>query len=451
MNQPPTVLLLSYHFHPSIEIGARRTTALARYLVSQGMRVIVVSEFGGQSIAAQTEVFPGVIAIPVKQPRRLLIDAVISMKRKNAATDPSPAPAPNRGLAETVPQQPSIAARLRASLRSAFFRTVYFVDENKKWCWHASRLAIRASRKYGVGLVISSSPPHTMLLAGTWIANRLRVPHIADLRDPWTDLVAGARPKARIELAMLRVLEKWAVNSSTAITSTGARVAQLLADRYPHARPKMHVIRNGFDGAMNKAPETTGGRLAILFAGELYAGRNPFPLLTALENVLARPDVDASRMKLTFMGRCASYADQSLTAWTQDKRCRTAVEVLPQMPSEAVAQAVGKSTVLLNLAQNQPMSVPAKTYEHLASGREILLVCENESETAQVVAGINGVIQVDQSDPAALEQVLLDLYRRHAVEGKLNAPAEEDVFRFSRTAANQQFMAIISSAMRLKR
>jgi len=71
-----TVLLISYHFHPTNEIGGRRTTALARHLAARGLRVIVVSAFGQQEVRAGAEILPGIIAIPVKQPRRLLLDSL---------------------------------------------------------------------------------------------------------------------------------------------------------------------------------------------------------------------------------------------------------------------------------------------------------------------------------------------------------------------------------------
>jgi glycosyltransferase involved in cell wall biosynthesis len=288
-----------------------------------------------------------------------------------------------------------------------------------------------------------------MLLAGTRTGRKLGIPHIADLRDPWTAHTAMALPDRRVELALLRRLERWVVNSAAAVTSTGATVARLLASQYPGTGSKIHVILNGFDGEIVKPAISTGRRLSILFAGELYAKRNPFPLLTALETLLSRPDVDAARIKLTFMGRCATWEDQSLSEWVRGKRCETVVTILPQMPQAAVVEAMKDSTVLLNLAQQQPLSVPAKTYEHLASGKEILLLCENDSDTAQVVAGMHGIHQVDQSDPGALQNALLDLYQRHVVLDRPLAPTEEQVRRYSRSTANEQFLAVMNSVAQL--
>lgn len=438
----PAVLLISYHFYPSDEIGGKRTTSLARFLASKGVRVIVVSAFGGATMVAGSEVMPGVIAAPVKQPRRVLIDFVVSRKRKSSQTTYGNA------VGRTVPhpQATSVLWRMRAEIRRIFFQVVNFVDEYKRWGWRARREALRVGKIFDARVVLSSSPPFTCLLTGRWVASRLGVPHITDFRDPWTDAVAIARPSQRLELRLLRFLEGWALRPAAAITSTTSTVAELLAIRHPAMQRKFHVIRNGYEGEVLTADPDTGGRLAILFAGELYLGRNPFPFLATLEDLLARPDVDPARISATFMGKVAQYNGQSLASWIEGKRCATVVKILPQSPQHEVNKAVAESTLLLNLSQGQTLSIPAKTFEHFAYAREILLLCENDSETASLVAGMPGVNQVDQRDIQALQKVLLDLYRRHVVQCRMTVPTKSDILKFSRAAANERFWNVITSA-----
>lgn len=437
----PTLILVSYHFAPSHEVGARRTTALAKSLAGNGVRVVVVSAFGGREIARDSEIMPGVIAIPVKQPRRLLLDSLVSLKQQSAA-------AQSKGTPQTVHKMGAatgpagMMSRSKAFARRLFFRAVYFVDGYKKWAWRASREAIAAGRKYDALAVVSSSPPKTVLLAGALTARRLRIPHIADFRDPWTDSLR-TDSQYRTEYLLQRPLEKWVVHSAACVTSAGATVAQSLSSRYPAALHKIYVVRNGYDGEAQPTPSDTGGRLSILFAGDLYLGRDPFPLLRALEDLLQRPDVDRSRISLTLMGRIESYGNRSLSDWLVGRACAPIVRLLPHLPAQAVAEEVSRATVLVNLAQQQPYSVPAKTYEHLISGRENLLVCEDDCETAQLIKGIRGVNQVDSRDPSALERTLYDLYRRHVGAGTMTAPTAEEVKKFSREGPNEQFWRLI--------
>jgi len=306
---------------------------------------------------------------------------------------------------------------------------------------------VRAGREYEAALILASGPPYSGLLAGAWAARSLGIPYVADLRDPWSDYIAARHPKRRVELRLLRILEEWVLRNAAAVTSTSATVASLLTARDHTLVERIHVIRNGYDGTIAPPLRHTGGRLSILFAGVLYEGRTPYPLLAALEELLSRPDVDPARVQVTLVGpKTAQFSDRSLGAWIQGKRCAEVVRILPEQTEAALAEEVAQATVLLNLAQ-WPLQVPAKTYEHLARGREVLLICDDNCELARLVSGMRGVIQVDQSDRQILLGVLRDLYDRHVVAGTLAVPAEEDVRRFSRALANERFHAVLTSVV----
>jgi len=441
-----TVLILSYSFHPSNEIGARRTTALARYLVDQGVRVVVVSLFGDKPVEPGSEIYPGVVAVPVKRPRRRLLDLLIRLK--HAVPTRHHARAGGDGTArDLLPDAvPAETRGLRSWLREWYFRILYFIDQYKRWSWRAAAAAIRAGRENRAGLLVVSAPPHSTSLAARWAARRLGIPYVADLRDAWSDDLAAAHPERRFELRLMRSLESSVLQDAAAVTTTSASVAALLKNRYPSLTDRVHVIRNGYDGNIAPGVVETGGRLSILFAGELYVHRSPYPLLAALERFLEDPAIDPTRIRLTFMGnRAGQFSDQALTSWMRGKRCAPVIRLLPSQSSDAVAREVAQATVLLNLAQEQHLHVPAKTFEHLASGREVLLICESDSETAQVVAGIRGIMQIDQREPGALETALADLYRRHVVEGRAAVPAAEDVRTFSRAPSNERFHSLFAT------
>ena len=295
----------------------------------------------------------------------------------------------------------------------------------RPWSWHPGRRIARCWL--------------ALLRRGDWASQ-----YVADLRDPWSDQVAGDDSTRGDMPGLLRMLERWVVRGAAAVTSTGSTVAAVLSDRYTEAGKKIHVIRNGYDGRAVPVQRQTGGRLAILFAGELYVGRDPFPFLGALEALLSRPGVDSSRIRVTFMGKVESYAGQPLSSWLQGKRAASVVTILPPQSAEVVRTATLDATLLLNLAQGQRLSVPAKTYEHLACGREILILCEPDCETAQMMSGILGVSQADPSDSQALDRVMLDLYNRHVVAGGLEAPSEIQIAKFSREWANRQFQDLFT-------
>jgi len=412
--------------------------------------VIVVSEFGGAPIAFESEIFPGVVAIPVKMPRRTVLDLFVSFKRLSRRSIPRIREAtPRSGNPEHASDSTSDERLpLSARLREKFFGLVYLIDNFKKWTCYATLAASRAGKLNNIGLVICSGPPRSTLIGGAITAKRLGVPYIADLRDPLIEHPTDSPSMNQSwESRLLLWQEQWVVNSAAAITCTTAGLTQRMKRQYPQISEKTATVRNGFDGEIRHLPTDTHGYLKLLYAGEIYANRDPFPLLEALESLVSQQHIDSSRVSLTFVGKCESYRSRYLKNWLLGKCCENLVHILPPVPPAEISKLVLNATVLVNLTQNWPIQVPAKTYEQLASGREILVLCEQQSETARIVDPIQGVIRVDPQRPHQLLAALEDLYARHVQQGRLRAPRDEQVIPYSRRFTNEQFTAVIAGIL----
>jgi len=440
------VLIISYHFYPSWEIGAKRLTELARYLGSENISVDVISSFADQDISAGKVLMLNVSAVPVATPKRFLLDTLVNFKRRFG-------PSNEEGRSELeVP--PSIDIRKSAFVqlisrvirfvRIRFFSLVYFIDDKKLWSWRAAHAGVAIGRRHKADVVISSGPPFSAVLAGLSVAQRLGVPHIADYRDPWTDTWSTVPSRARgADIFFLRLLEKIVVQRSTVVTATSTSVIELLSTRHPTSRQKFYLVRNGYDGAAQERSRDTGGYLRILFAGEIYGKRDPFPLLRALDRLCVKEGIKTDRVSLTFIGRCAEYDGVNIAEALHGRPCESLVRFLPMAPNSIVKTLISESTVLLNLAQHQHRAVPAKTYEHLASGCELLVFCEDDSDTAKLLSSIGGVLRVDPTSDESIDHALNSLYERHVVAGQLRAPQASAVAQYSRLQANKTFVSVI--------
>ena len=245
---------------------------------------------------------------------------------------------------------------------------------------------------------------------------------------------------------LARLIERRAITSSSAILCASPGIADLLRRAYPDATPKIHEVINGFDAVQERRSSETGGALSVLFAGVLYMNRNPFPFLEALERLLAQPTVDRTRIRVDFVGRCDAYAGVRLTDWLSGKFAAEVVHLNPSVPERELVPFMRRATVLLNLAQGQPRQIPAKTFEQLASGSEIISICERESDTGRVLLKIPGVFRLEPGDANGLDSALRDLYQRHVIDGRISPPPEESIARFSRRSQTQLFMEVFRAA-----
>lgn len=292
-------------------------------------------------------------------------------------------------------------------------------------------------------VICSSGPPMSNHIASYLVSKRFRIPLIVDLRDPWTIRSSEVPSNGGITRRISQFFEQHVLHHAAAITVTTDHVARTLADSFPGIVGKIHVVLNGYDGDRRPAKAESGNRLSMLFAGELYVNRSPFEFLEAVERLLSRADVDASRLEIIFVGNCDSFQGVQLRDWMTGKRCDSVTRILPPVRAIELEPYTERATVLMNFSQGQSWAIPAKTYEHMASGREMLVFCERESATGRLIEGIPGVCMADPRDSAQLDDTLNDLYQRHVVEGVSRAPSEEAAAPFSRESQSDLFVNIV--------
>ena len=444
-----SVLFFAYHFTPSNEIGARRPAALARELVSRGYEVLIVSAFEGAS-PGQFEAMQnqGLIPIRVAEPPKLLLSGLVCCKQwlnKLLGGDSRPGRGGQGDPVFGPDSLPGVGARPNLLVRIATL-----VDTKKLWAVHAAKAAQSAIATRQPTAIYCTAPPNSALLAALWTATRNRVPLLVDLRDAWMIGSLYDPPLSGTTAWLYRSLERAVFRRARAIFVTANGLADKYRQAYPSLADRVHTIRNGYDGTPLPSISATGHRLKILFAGEIYVNRDPFGFLEALERLLSRPDVVASAIEVTFLGRCDAYRGCSIADWLRGKKAETVVRILPAVPMKDAVTMTQTATVMLNFAQRAKTMIPAKSYDQMASGREVLLLCEANSDTGSLFEGRKGVLRVDPALPEELDVALVDLYRRHVVEGQATVPAVGDVIEFSRAYQTTQYADLIERAIRAR-
>ena len=437
------IIVLAYHFFPSSEVGARRMSALAHQLKVNGQPVTVVSAFERLESLARDDVGANqlrdydLIRVPVRAARALRFLVRMKTLLRQAVLPSSVAPAAGSESATS-------GDGARASLRRLVLGIVYLLDDKKRWSLEAALRLMRARRVGRGAVMIVSAPPLSPLLAAIVTGRWLRVPVIVDLRDPiFLRTEQGTADNRFFSQWGRRALERYVSRRAAHITTTSPSLHRLLRASYPQIADRISCIYNGFDDDPLPPRAGTGNRLVILYAGALYLNRNPFPFLEAVDDLLAQAGVDARRVELHFAGECEQYRGVALRGWLAGRTWSDAVSIHPRLEPAELGKLYDRATLLLNFAEGQRMQVPAKTFELLARGRELLVLCEPESDTGSIVRGMTGVSCVQSSDPIALGALLADIYRRHVVDGTLRAPLASEISRYSRSAQNERFMRVI--------
>jgi Glycosyl transferase 4-like domain len=438
-----TIMLVAYHFYPSPEVGAKRMTALAAGLLAAGQSVVVVSAFEGlEELPADDRQLDGYVLrhIPYQPSAALELLVRIKSALKGFLGTQSKAKsiqvAEYGGVAEPERQR-SIAYR-------SIFNVLHVIDDKKSWSLRAAQAVARDASNKPIGAIVASGPPMSCVAAAVFAGRRGRIPVVADLRDPICGELGADFSVSGVPVQWgRRMLERYIVKRAAAVTTTSPTLCDRLRQRYPAQAGRITCIYNGFDKSPWAVRAGTGNQLVVVYAGELYLNRDPFPFLEEMDKFLQGGYADDSKINLIFAGECESYRGISLRHWLNGRSVGRIVSIRPRLGPADLAALYKEATLLLSFAEGQKMQVPAKTFELLALGREVLMLCESDSDTAKVVRGIDGVSCMSAKNRSAIQTWLGDLYRRHVSEGTLRAPSCDAIAAFSRMSQNRKFLDVI--------
>lgn len=390
------MVLLSYHFPPSAEVGALRAAKVARAFADRGHEVTVIRAAGEEKGHA-AEPHP-LIAVETVVPAAAPRDWYAEIKRAMRGDGTESA------AGEAAPPEAWVPPTRVGALRRLILSLMWLPDDRQGFIWIAAKAAIQALRRGGPGTVLlSSSPPHSAQVAALLAQIATGAPWVVEWRDPWTD--NPGKPwycRTGLTDAVERWLERRCLTRARLVVSVSEGIHRLVRDKLGTAgASKAVLVRNGIDAIHDGAPARAPGRpFRILHVGTLYLGRDPRPFLRALAAVVARRGLRPDDVVLELVGKGEWFDGVSLKDFAAGLGLEPYVGFVPWLPHAEVERRLRAADLLLLLAERQPLQVPNKLYEYLGARRPMLVFADPDGETARMVRAVGGHHLVRSEDPA---------------------------------------------------
>jgi glycosyltransferase involved in cell wall biosynthesis len=172
---------------------------------------------------------------------------------------------------------------------------------------------------------------------------------------------------------------------------------------------KFHLVANGCDVPAATPFAMTGprpGPFVLLHAGSLYGERSPIVVLDAVAAAVSAGAIAPGQFRLRLLG--VSIVPPDLRDRVERLGLSAVVEIVPRVSREQSLREMASASALLLLQQGHALSVPAKTYEYLASGRPILAIA-GEGATADVVTASGAGIVVRGDRVEDVQRALVEI------------------------------------------
>ncbi|MCA9256000.1 MAG: hypothetical protein KDA33_10200, partial [Phycisphaerales bacterium] len=382
------LLLVAYHFPPMAGSGVQRALKLAKYLPKCGLRVHVLTCAHTRYPLIDESLLHEIHGEP-----RIQIHRVRGLEPASLAGRVTP----QWRHGPLSRAMSALQQRVYWRLQSAADR--WATPEPEQW-WIGS--AIRAARRIHAAqpfdAILTTSPPHSMQRVGIELQRVLRIPWIADLRDPIVENFAYA-PKDDVTDRYWRTLERDVLDTADHVVTTCPDYAMRLTDRRADAGERLRCITNGYDEADRPTRPTAIRRevFTLSHVGAFYHSQSVAPLLSACRAFRRRrPE---ARLALRLVGSVSRQQERHFKPGDDAFVQRIGY----QSHSEATREMAGADALFLMTPShaNGRNCIPAKFFEYLAFGGRIVALVHRGSSVERIGRTAGGCVAAYHDDAAS--------------------------------------------------
>ncbi len=401
------ILLITYHFPPSLAVGGLRMAGFVKYLPIYGWKPYVLTldekyiENKDSSYLSELE------HIEITRARIFpsLRDSYLFIKKgfQKKTTQ--------QNLIKTGDNSSSegLTRKLKRYFISLF---ITLPDTERNWILPAIIKAFREIKNEKINVILTSGPPNSVHIIGLVINMLTNIHWIADFRDPWmTPFSKVLYLTSRLSNLIEQGLERKIFTNADLVLATTEKLTHKFKKEYndlPHTRIKF--LPNGFDqenfsGLNNSRKYET---FTISYTGSIYFSRSPEPLFCAIKELIAENRLKLADLRIKLIGSCQFIGGRLTSDVVFSYGLDTVVEISDYMPYKKALEVIKKSHVALLLATNQPYQIPAKVYDYMGTGTKILALT-TEGATADVINSTGIGKAIDPDDIQGIKDYVYDL------------------------------------------
>ena len=428
------IVFLAHYFPPLNSSGARRIQSFARFLSSIGHEITVISTKKTQRDGLLTEAFPDYV-------RLWELNGL-----GRISSSPTIKTSLQRGVGMTFNR--SLFGNYLLRLKRAVARTAGQLIDHRlifafQFAYPWLDKSVQNSLK-SADIVMSTSPPWPVHLAGLIVKKRFSKPWVADYRDQFSGshIQSGSPWFQKREVD----IERWLLKSANAVIA----ISGPMQEYYQQFHPSVFCIENGYEeslfakagevnGPVANLPQSSADALIIRYLGTITADRIPLVFFRALANINL---ISGRPIIAEFYGE-SSLLHQAISQVIPE--VKSFIRLCQQLPYGDSIKAMQSADALFFIETSDFSShssrgvLTTKLFEYLAARKPIIAEISDKALAATYIkrAGVNLVISENvtkiESALACLREGNLHLERDDAfVQGlsrRLKAVELEKLFQ----------------------
>lgn len=425
-------LIITYYWPPSGGAGVQRWVKFVKYLRNSGWEpVVYVPENPHYPVldrSFEKDIPPDITVLkhPIWEPYEFY-KKFIGMKKEEKV------------------QHGFIQEKKRNSLKltiSNWIRSNFFIPDARKF-W------IKPSVKYLSGyfethekpdIIISSGPPHSMHLIAMGLKDKLRIPWIADFRDPWTEIDFYSQLKlTKWADRKHRRLEKQVLQKADKVVYIGwhgAKRLEMLGAK------EVEVITNGFDEEdIQVDSNAVNEKFVLSHTGSLNKERNHEVLWQALEDLVNENPDFKQKLQINIIGK----VDRSVSESIKNHNLEPFFKKTDYLPHDKMNEIYSSSAILLLLLNNTPNIegiITGKIFEYIATRKPVLCIGSSKGDAAKIIDETKTGKAFELDDKEKIKAFVLEKFEDYT-KNILPQPDVEEIKKYSRKELTKKLAALM--------
>lgn len=422
------ILLLAYYFPPLGMGGTQRVAKFVKYLPQFGWKPYVVTVKD--------------VAYYAKDPT--LLEGVPNAKiYRTGSLDPQ------RLLFKFFFRKTEVGFKNNSSIKSKWeiinklITWILVPDSKLLWLPFVIPKAVSLIKDKKIDYLLTTSPPHSVHLAGLILKWITGVSWAADFRDGWSGGNFQYEPTS-MHKWINRLLEKRVLRKADKVIGVSQKLVENFKNKVPEQEDKFSVITNGFDyeGMSNIEEVPPNEKFTIVFCGTITSISPVDSFLEGLGHLLQEhPDL-RDDISIQFIGvDLDGKAEQAVLKLD----LQGVVKVRGYLyHREALKEIVHADLLLYPIASWASRDfIPGKTFEYLASENPVLAIGP-EVEGVKILKETVCVVRVEHDNLDEIEQAILKFHHLYKQKSKTRHH-KADISKYERKRLTERLANILLS------
>jgi len=277
----------------------------------------------------------------------------------------------------------SLLKRLFVYIRANFF----IPDARRGWKFFAVKEAKRIITKNDIDIIITTGPPHSTHLIGQKLHKKLKIPWVADFRDPWVNIYYNQIfPRSKHTVKKDQKLETNVLVNANLVTVVSKGLEKEFSDR----TQKLLTIYNGFDkiDMPEEVFKQPTKKFTISYIGNFKPNQNEVTIWEAFSELMTEIEGFSRHLLISLTGNL----DHSVLNSIRDYKLNNNLEINNFVTHAKATQLMAQASLLLFVipkTQNKHLIITGKLFEYIASATPILSIGPLNGDAANVILQTN--------------------------------------------------------------